>query len=82
MLHDRTRSDFIQALALQAISFHHAAHSGRQHVLIAYLRIGSIAACERNAYAAYDCDGSRGCSDQHRYPLVIVLTAPASSGEL
>ena len=65
VLHDRAGRDLVQTLALQAEALDDAAQRRGQHFLIADLRVGAVAARERNAHAADDRDATRRCSDQH-----------------
>jgi hypothetical protein len=66
VLHDRARGNVVEALALEAVALHHAAQRRRQHLLIAHLRVGAVAAHEWNAHTADDGDTPWICSDQHR----------------
>ena len=64
----------------KAVAIDDAAQRRGQHFLVAHLRIGAIAACERNAHAADDGDASRCCSDQHfhlrHYPATATARRP------
>jgi hypothetical protein len=65
VFHDRARRHVVQTLALQPVTLDHAAQRGGQHLLIAHVPVGTVAARKWNAHPAHNRDASRICSDQH-----------------
>ena len=68
VLHDGAGRHLVDAQTAQAIAFHHTPQGGREHLLIPHLRIGAVAAGERDSHAA-DYGNPPGCtSHQHMKP--------------
>jgi hypothetical protein len=59
VLHDGARRHLVDSLTVQAVSIDDAPQGGREHLLISHIRIGAVAAGERNPHAADHGNPSR-----------------------